>query len=138
MHISCQHRFHHIKSVTKRKHIVEWAGELKLGGFSKPGFPGIVVIEGLEEDAAEYVQRLKRLRWQAMAVRAEDTCEVDEPPSKLESSSKDESPDNSSVTDPIKHARRLPETFTELPERSFAESVPSLMLPDDNVAYNNL
>ena len=123
MLITCHHRFHHIKSLTKRKHIVEWAGELKLGGFSKPGFPGIVVIEGLEEDAAEYVQRLKRLRWQAMAVRAEDTCHVGDPPSKLEGGSKD-GPLNPSGTDPIRHARRLPETFTELPERLFINSLP--------------
>mmetsp|Transcript_5662 Transcript_5662/g.15859 ORF Transcript_5662/g.15859 Transcript_5662/m.15859 type:complete len:85 (-) Transcript_5662:698-952(-) len=56
--------FHHIKSVKKRKHIVEWAHELRLGGFSKPGFPGVVIVEGAEEDAAEYVARLKQLRWQ--------------------------------------------------------------------------
>ena len=33
-------RFHHIKSLAKRKHIVEWGKELNLGGFSKPGYPG--------------------------------------------------------------------------------------------------
>ena len=33
-------RFHHIKSLTKRKHILEWGKELKLGGYSKPGYPG--------------------------------------------------------------------------------------------------
>lgn len=33
-------RFHHIKSLTKRKHILEWGKELRLGGYSKPGYPG--------------------------------------------------------------------------------------------------
>lgn len=33
-------RFHHIKNLNKRKHIVQWAHELRLGGYSKPGFPG--------------------------------------------------------------------------------------------------
>lgn len=33
-------RFHHIKALSKRKAIVQWASELHLGGFSKPGFPG--------------------------------------------------------------------------------------------------
>lgn len=33
-------RFHHIKSLTKRKHILAWGKELKLGGYSKPGYPG--------------------------------------------------------------------------------------------------
>ena len=37
--------FHHIKALGKRKHIVEWGGELGLGGYSKPGFPGIVLVE---------------------------------------------------------------------------------------------
>jgi hypothetical protein len=35
-------RFHHIKNLGKRKHIVQWAHELRLGGYSKPGFPGSV------------------------------------------------------------------------------------------------
>lgn len=38
-------RFHHIKSLTKRKHIVQWADELRLGGFSKPGFPGVFLCD---------------------------------------------------------------------------------------------
>ena len=33
-------RFHHIKSLTKRKHIVGWGKELHLAGWSKPGYPG--------------------------------------------------------------------------------------------------
>ena len=33
-------RFHHIKSLTKRKHILEWGKELRLAGYSKPGYPG--------------------------------------------------------------------------------------------------
>ena len=37
--------FHHIKALGKRKHIVEWGGDLGLGGFSKPGFPGILLVE---------------------------------------------------------------------------------------------
>jgi hypothetical protein len=37
--------FHHIKASGKRKHIVEWGGELGLGGYSKPGFPGILLVE---------------------------------------------------------------------------------------------
>ncbi|KAL4852854.1 RWD domain-containing protein 2B [Chlorella vulgaris] len=37
--------FHHIKNLAKRKHIVEWGHELGLGGYSKPGFPGVVLIE---------------------------------------------------------------------------------------------
>lgn len=64
--------FHHIKSPTKRKHISEWGKELRLAGYSKPGYPGVIICEGLEEDANEFVHRLRQLRWKAMAVRGEE------------------------------------------------------------------
>ncbi len=38
--------FHHILSTTKRKAIVKWAAELELGGYSKPGYPGVLIVEG--------------------------------------------------------------------------------------------
>lgn len=37
--------FHHIKAQGKRKAIVEWGKELGLGGLSKPGFPGVLLVE---------------------------------------------------------------------------------------------
>ncbi|CAD7702784.1 unnamed protein product [Ostreobium quekettii] len=71
--------FHHIKSPTKRSHIVNWARELGLRGFSKPGYPGIVICEGSEEDVVEYVSRLRHLKWKAMQVRAETTTPLATP-----------------------------------------------------------
>jgi iron only hydrogenase large subunit-like protein len=65
--------FHHIKSTEKRKNLVAWARELDCSGFSKPGFPGVVVVEGLVSDVREYVGRVRALQWQAMQVRAEHT-----------------------------------------------------------------
>ena len=43
-----RHRFHHIKSPTKRKRIVEWADELDIGGYSVIGYPGIIICEGVQ------------------------------------------------------------------------------------------
>eukprot|EP00736_Rhodelphis_marinus_P011789 Rmarinus@m.9726 len=63
--------FHHIWSTVKRKYIIEWAIELGLGGYSKTGYPGVIVVEGPEECCAEYVRRLQRLRWKLMVVRGE-------------------------------------------------------------------
>lgn len=60
--------FHHIKSLEKRKRMVEWARELRLAGGCKPGFPGVVVVEGAEDDAREFVARVRSLPWQAMQV----------------------------------------------------------------------
>jgi len=108
---------HHIKSQTKRKHIVEWAAELALVGFCKPGYdppnprhtgypsfflssggthshphshalppnlavtelssyPGIVVIEGPEQNCQEYWRRLRRLNWKGLVVKGEETEEA--------------------------------------------------------------
>ena len=55
------------------QHIVAWAAELSLGGFSKPGFPGIIICEGQAEDVEDYTARLRSLKWSAMAVRADET-----------------------------------------------------------------
>ena len=54
------------------QHIVAWAAELGLGGFSKPGHPGIVVCEGLEADVEEYTTRLRALRVGAVLIYCAD------------------------------------------------------------------
>lgn len=65
--------FHHIINPNKRRVVKEWALELQLGGFSKIGWPGIVIVEGRESDVQEYVRRLQHLKWKQMAVRGEQT-----------------------------------------------------------------
>lgn len=70
--------FHHIKSLQKRKDILAWATELRLGGFSKPGFPGVIIAEGAADDVDEYIGRLRALRWQAMSVREQELVQVAE------------------------------------------------------------
>ncbi|TYZ59190.1 hypothetical protein PybrP1_007123 [[Pythium] brassicae (nom. inval.)] len=87
--------FHHIINPTKRRVVKDWASELQLGGFSKIGWPGIVVVEGREADVQEYVRRLQHLRWKQMTVRGEET----------ESSG--------AAVDAM---RRLPRGFQEFPE----------------------
>jgi hypothetical protein len=42
--LRCVVWFHHIKSTTKRKQLVAWARELDVRGYSKPGFPGKLVL----------------------------------------------------------------------------------------------
>ncbi|CAI5720190.1 unnamed protein product [Peronospora destructor] len=46
--------FHHIIAFTKRRVVKEWALELQLGGCSKIGWPGVVIVEGVEDDVQEY------------------------------------------------------------------------------------
>lgn len=48
---------HHIYNKTKRKNILDWAKELGLSGFSMPGKPGIVCVEGLQAACEEFWAR---------------------------------------------------------------------------------
>lgn len=59
---------HHIYSLNKRKNILEWAKDLELDGFSKPGKPGVICVEGTQSNVQEYLTRLKSLNWQRLTV----------------------------------------------------------------------
>lgn len=48
-----------------------WSSDLKVGGYSKIGYPGVLILEGERSSVEEYVVRLRSLRWKAMAVRGE-------------------------------------------------------------------
>lgn len=50
---------------------MQWSTELKLWGLSKPGYPGVIVVEGVEEQVDEFVYRIKQLQWKALQVRSE-------------------------------------------------------------------
>lgn len=41
-------------------------------------YPGVIVVEGEESDADEFVRRIKALQWQALQVRCEESEEVPE------------------------------------------------------------
>lgn len=96
--------FHHIIASNKRRVVKEWARELQLGGFSKIGWPGVVIVEGAESNVQEYVRRLQHLRWKQITVRGEQTEEV-----------------NETSTRDIDSLRRLPCTFHEFPENGMSD-----------------
>lgn len=50
---------HHITDTARRKSIVQEARELKLGGYLKAGYPGIVVVEGYTCECDEFVNWIK-------------------------------------------------------------------------------
>ena len=58
---------HHIYNKNKRRDIINWANELQLTGFSLPGKPGIVHVEGDVVNVDEYFMRLRRLPWKRMS-----------------------------------------------------------------------
>lgn len=44
-----------------------------MGGFSKPGYPGSVYVEGEASAVRSFVDELKSMRWQAIQERASAT-----------------------------------------------------------------
>lgn len=66
---------HHIYSKHKRKDIQNWSRDYDLTGFSLPGKPGVVYIEGLEANVDAYFERLKSLPWKSIKCRTrENIC----------------------------------------------------------------
>jgi len=63
---------HHIIAKTKRKAILNLAKEYDLGGFVKIGWPGIIIIEGLEENCILFVDIVSAMRWKYLVVRGEE------------------------------------------------------------------
>ncbi|XP_017866491.1 PREDICTED: RWD domain-containing protein 2A [Drosophila arizonae] len=65
---------HHIKSSAKRQELVRQARQLQLTGFSRPGKPGIICVEGEPENVQEYWRSIKALRWQKISLVRTEPC----------------------------------------------------------------
>ncbi|CAF1001587.1 unnamed protein product [Rotaria sordida] len=63
---------HHIYNTEKRRNIINWAHELHLNGFSMPGKPGIICVEGEESDVNEYWTRLRNLTWKKLQMKEKE------------------------------------------------------------------
>ncbi|XP_066542877.1 RWD domain-containing protein 2B [Hoplias malabaricus] len=68
---------HHIYNPNKRKKILDWARELDLTGFSMPGKPGIICVEGPQTPAEEFWSRVKVLTWKRIMVRHREDVPLD-------------------------------------------------------------
>ncbi|XP_077992666.1 RWD domain-containing protein 2B-like [Glandiceps talaboti] len=68
---------HHIYNIVKRKNIVEWANELGLSGFSLPGKPGIICVEGDSKMVSEFWSRIKRLNWKKITMKQRDDVAIE-------------------------------------------------------------
>ncbi|CAI9579345.1 unnamed protein product [Staurois parvus] len=72
---------HHIYNKQKRKYIMEWSEELGLSGFSMPGKPGIVCVEGAQESCEEFWSRIRKLTWKRILIRHREDVPLSCPPS---------------------------------------------------------
>ncbi|XP_006862638.1 PREDICTED: RWD domain-containing protein 2B [Chrysochloris asiatica] len=68
---------HHIYNKCKRKNILEWSKELSLSGFSMPGKPGIVCVEGPQNACEEFWSRLRKLNWKRILIRHREDIPFD-------------------------------------------------------------
>lgn len=60
---------HHIISTKKRKSLQQWTASLKLSGFAKIGYPGVIYTQGTQENLEEFVANVKAMQWLALKVR---------------------------------------------------------------------
>uniref|UniRef100_A0A8D0L847 RWD domain containing 2B n=1 Tax=Sphenodon punctatus TaxID=8508 RepID=A0A8D0L847_SPHPU len=60
---------HHIYNKQKRRNVIDWAQELSLSGFSMPGKPGVICVEGPQISCEEFWARIRRLTWQRILIR---------------------------------------------------------------------
>lgn len=67
---------HHIISKKKRADIKGLASTYKLTGYMKVGWPGLIVIEGLECDCQQFYDDIRPWKWQYLVVRGEQQEEV--------------------------------------------------------------
>lgn len=69
---------HHIYNKKKREEIVKIAKEYNLTGFSLPGKPGIVCIEGPEYYCMEWWKIIKSMNWKKIVIRKTETFSISE------------------------------------------------------------
>ena len=66
---------HHLYSKTKRKNIVDLAKDSRLTGFSLPGKPGIICLEGAEPEVNQVWSVIKSWNWKKIFVRFQENFE---------------------------------------------------------------
>lgn len=63
---------HHIYDKVKRRKLLELSLEKSIGGFTLPGKPGVICLEGSPEDCAEAVAVIKSWNWQKICIKFEE------------------------------------------------------------------
>ena len=69
---------HHIISKIKRSDIKQLASQYKLTGYLKIGWPGLILIEGAEEDCSAFYDEIRPWCWKYLVVRGEQQEQVRE------------------------------------------------------------
>lgn len=67
---------HHIYSKIKRKDILDFSSELQLTGFSMPGKPGMICIEGYNNNVEDFWHRIRRMQWKKIVMKEKEDTEI--------------------------------------------------------------
>ena len=60
---------HHLISPQKRRSLQQWSSNLRISGFAKVGYPGVIYAEGTQVNVEEFVANIKAMQWLALRVR---------------------------------------------------------------------
>ncbi len=69
---------HHLYSKIKRKDILEFTAELNLTGFSMPGKPGMIVVEGYNDHVEEFWGRIRRMQWKKITMKEKEDTKLED------------------------------------------------------------
>ena len=64
---------HHLISTQKRRSMQSWASALRIRGFAKIGYPGVIYAEGPKSSVDEFVSNIKGMQWLALRLRVLQT-----------------------------------------------------------------
>lgn len=67
---------HHIFNKFKRRDLVDWGNELQVTGFSMPGKPGVICVEGYSQNVEEYWYRVRRMSWKKIAIKEKEEFNI--------------------------------------------------------------
>ena len=68
---------HHIYSKTKRKDILDLAADHRLTGFSMPGKPGVICLEGQSRECGEAWSTIKSWNWKKINVKIQEELSLE-------------------------------------------------------------
>ncbi|KAJ7608714.1 hypothetical protein FB45DRAFT_945755 [Roridomyces roridus] len=60
---------HHLISPKKRRALQGWSASLRIAGFAKVGYPGVIYAQGTESSVEEFVANVKGMQWLALKLR---------------------------------------------------------------------
>ncbi len=99
---------HHIIAKSKRKALKDLSSEYELGGYAKIGWPGIIIIEGEEQNCIKFVDDIRKMRWQHLVVRGEEQIDIPN------------NHDCSNDLEALNGLRKFPRQFEELDENQMS------------------